>query len=166
SLTLPPPQAAEDKRTNWNKFQGSWGKRNNWRSLQGSWGKRAWNKLQGAWGKRSEDDNGDDLYDETNLEEDLAGNEEQVSPLALARLMAAAPQKRGWTLWGKRPDNTRVSPRSTNWSSLRGTWGKRSADWNKLRGAWGKRASDWGQFRGSWGKRAPDMMSVAAPNQA
>ncbi|KAK8740407.1 hypothetical protein OTU49_002895 [Cherax quadricarinatus] len=158
--------AALDKRTNWNKFQGSWGKRGDWSSLQGTWGKRAWKNLQGAWGKRSQNDAADDDFynDAATQEGDLVSDEAQdISSMALARMMASAvPQKRGWTLWGKRPVNTRVSPRSTNWSSLRGTWGKRSADWNKLRGAWGKRA-DWDQFRGSWGKRVPGALSEATP---
>lgn len=80
---------------------------------QGAWGKRAWSNLQGAWGKRS--DGIDDLEDEAVDEEEL-----QVSPEALARMVAVGPVKRGWPLWGKRPDYPAISPRSTNWSSLRG----------------------------------------------
>lgn len=80
---------------------------------QGAWGKRGWSNLQGAWGKRS--DGGDDAEDEALEEEEL-----QVSPEALARMVAVGPVKRGWTLWGKRPDYPAISPRSTNWSSLRG----------------------------------------------
>ena len=72
-------------------------------SPQGAWGKRGWNNLQGAWGKRADED------------EDSGVEEVPVSPVILARLMA--PSKRGW---GKRPDYPPISPRSTNWSSLRG----------------------------------------------
>lgn len=70
--------------------------------------------MQGAWGKRSPNDS-EDIEDEALEEEEL-----QVSPEVLARMIAAAPVKRGWALWGKRPDYPAVSPRSTNWSSLRG----------------------------------------------
>lgn len=145
----------EEKRANWNKFQGSWGKRNNWSSLQGSWGKRAWKNLQGAWGKRNGLVNpADEVADE---EEEAELQQALISPAALARLMKATPQKRGWSLFGKKPEYpSRLSPRSTNWSSLRGTWGKRSSDWSSLRGAWGKKAGDWSQFRGTWGKRDLD----------
>lgn len=70
--------------------------------------------MQGAWGKRSPNDS-EDIDDEALEEEEL-----QVYPETLARMVAAPPVKRGWALWGKRPDYPAVSPRSTNWSSLRG----------------------------------------------
>ncbi|XP_063600305.1 uncharacterized protein LOC134776486 [Penaeus indicus] len=173
-------QGAGNKRADWNKFQGSWGKREDdlsetelaeekradWNRFQGSWGKRGgWSQLQGSWGKR---DVPAALLEELEKRPDWSslqvsrrpgpwltrGRNTPLFTSRPARLMAGAPQKRGWLLWGKRPDTPRVVPASSSSSSSSGTWGKRSADWNSLRGTWGKRATDWGQFKGSWGKRA------------
>lgn len=88
-------------------------------------------------------------YDEMRMGEEVGKDdeedgesEEQVYPaVALARLMVTAPQKRGWLLWGKRPDSRPVSPRSTNWSSLRGKYTltqvfQLSSEWSFFGGRW------------------------------
>lgn len=66
-------------------------------------------------------------------------------------------------------DKTSKFQRSSNWSVMRGSWGKR--DWKSARGMWGKRGEpdldeadaaaddvekrNWNKASGMWGKRAP-----------
>jgi len=156
----------------WSNFRGSWGKRDvtedllqelekraaQWNNFRGSWGKRNWNQLRGAWGKRSSDAGDDEVASSVEVNDDVDDDVE------------AAPLKRAWqklfgNAWLKRPDVRSMSPRSTNWSSLRGAWGKRGGpnnNWSNLRGTWGKRGggdADWSNFRGSWGKRGSNSPS-------
>nr|AFV91539.1 B-type preproallatostatin II [Pandalus japonicus] len=79
------------------------------------------------------------------------------------------------------PIPAHTEDKRADWSSMRGTWGKRSSNddvdletsedkrggWNKFQGSWGKRSDEmtdtelqmaedkranWNKFQGSWGK--------------
>ncbi|XP_018024231.1 prothoracicostatic peptides [Hyalella azteca] len=171
--------AMADKRADWSNFRGSWGKRTSApeASLDDSVSDLdqfdhdydAFNEDPSS--ALSPDDatrlNNDALFLETvkllsqraQNKEDFADQEilnsgdDEEQNLVQKRSTAA------YSGWLKRPVGTLLlAPRSVNWSSLRGSWGKRSGptNWSSLRGTWGKRPakdSNWAGLRGTWGKR-------------
>ncbi|KAF2365803.1 hypothetical protein FHG87_003439 [Trinorchestia longiramus] len=172
-----PPQEDLMKRARWSTLQGSWGKRN-FEEEDPMAPSRLWEGDQFDQDYDSEDEESLDgvltkplqpreelLFETMKLLSQRRENkelaEEEVldsgeNEIRYSMNKRSPSQAAGWV---RRPEGTLLlAPRSVNWSSLRGSWGKRSGvnKWNNMRGMWGKRpdtTTSWANMRGTWGKR-------------